>query len=54
LFFPVYWSACAWSYALTGGYGARNVLERRAGLAAGGYDELPLRPWAARLTRARR
>jgi hypothetical protein len=50
LFWPAYWLACAWSYALTGSYGPRNALERHAGLAAGGYDERPLRPALARLT----
>ncbi|GAB1694764.1 hypothetical protein [Krasilnikovia sp. M28-CT-15] len=49
LFWPAYWLSCGWSYALTGSYGARNPFERHAGLAAGGYRELPLRPWAARL-----
>ena len=48
LFFPAYWLACGWSYLLTRSYGARNVFERRAGLHAGGYRELPLRPWAAK------
>ncbi|MFB9239831.1 hypothetical protein ACFFWC_30630 [Plantactinospora siamensis] len=52
LFWPVYWAACGWSYALTGDYGARNVLERRAGLTAGGYRDVPLRPWAARVGRS--
>ena len=51
LFFPAYWLACGWSYALTRSYGSRNWFERRAGLAAGRYREAPLRPWAARLTR---
>ncbi|MCW6004935.1 hypothetical protein K1W54_10115 [Micromonospora sp. CPCC 205371] len=52
---PVFWLAYAaasgWSYLLTGAYGSRNFFERHAGLAAGGYRELPLRPWAARFTR---
>ena len=51
LFWPAYWLSCGWSYALTGSYGARNAFERHAGLAAGGYPERPLRPWAARFTR---
>ncbi|MFB9545567.1 hypothetical protein [Micromonospora sagamiensis] len=57
LFWPAYWLACAWSYASTGSYGCGNVFERRAGLAAGGYPEPTLRPWAAALrtsTAARR
>ncbi|MBO4210050.1 hypothetical protein [Micromonospora echinofusca] len=50
LFWPAYWLACAWSYALTGSYGCRNVFECRAGLAAGGYPvDAPLRPWLARV-----
>ena len=50
LFWPAYWLACGWSYAATGSWGARNVFEQRAGLAAGGYPtNLPLRPWLARL-----
>ncbi|WP_305787557.1 hypothetical protein [Symbioplanes lichenis] len=44
VFWPAYWAACGWSWALTGSYGARNTFERRAGLAPGGYRELPLRP----------
>lgn len=43
LFWPAYWAACGWSYALTGSYGARNAFERHAGLADGGYAEKPLR-----------
>ncbi|MEV7227658.1 hypothetical protein AB0M79_11645 [Polymorphospora sp. NPDC051019] len=49
LFLPAYLLACGWSYTLTGSYGCRNVFERRAGLSAGGYRELPLRPWAVRV-----
>ncbi len=52
LFWPAYWLSCGWSYALTGSYGARNAFERHAGLATGGYRELPLRPWVARFTRS--
>lgn len=51
LFWPAYWLSCGWSYALTGSYGSRNPFERRAGLHAGGYPELPVRAWAARFTR---
>jgi hypothetical protein len=53
LFWPAYWIACGYSYTLTGSWGAHNAFERRAGLAAGGYAEKPLRPWAARLFRTR-
>jgi hypothetical protein len=52
LFWPAYWLSCGWSYALTGSYGARNAFERHAGLATGGYREVPLRPWVARFTRS--
>jgi hypothetical protein len=53
---PAYLIAAAWSWALTGDFGARNVFERRAGLADGGYSERPVRPalarWQARLATA--
>ena len=50
LFWPAYWAACGYSYATTGSWGARNFLEKHAGLRAGGYPtDLPLRPWARRL-----
>jgi hypothetical protein len=54
---PLYLAAAGVSWALTGGFGARNVFERRAGLAEGGYADTPLRPAVRRLTggqRARR
>ena len=41
---PLYLVAAAVSWALTGDFGARNVFERRAGLADGGYGDQPLRP----------
>jgi hypothetical protein len=41
---PLYLAAAAMSWALTGDFGARNVFERRAGLADGGYTDKPLRP----------
>ena len=40
---PLYLAAAAVSWALTGDFGARNVFERRAGLADGGYTDKPLR-----------
>jgi hypothetical protein len=46
LFLPAYALASGWSWLATGGYGARNVFERHAGLTAGGYADRPLRPWA--------
>jgi hypothetical protein len=47
---PAYALAAAWSWALTGDPGCRNVFERRAGLADGGYAERPLRAALARFT----
>jgi hypothetical protein len=44
LMVPLYLAAAAMSWALTGDFGARNVFERRAGLADGGYADQPLRP----------
>jgi hypothetical protein len=41
---PLYGIAAAVSWALTGDFGSRNVFERRAGLADGGYAEEDLRP----------
>lgn len=52
LFWPAYWAMCGYSYVLTGSYGVRNTFERRAGLVAGGYRDLPLRPWVVRLVAA--
>jgi hypothetical protein len=50
LFWPAYWVACGYSYAMTGSYGCRNFFEKHAGLAAGGYrEDLPLRPWVMRM-----
>jgi hypothetical protein len=54
LFLPAYALASGWSWLTTGGYGSRNFFERHAGLAAGGYRELPPRPWVARIGRIRR
>jgi hypothetical protein len=41
---PLYLAAAVVSWALTGDTGSRNVFERRAGLADGGYTDKPLRP----------
>jgi hypothetical protein len=41
---PMYLAAAGASWVLTGDFGARNVFERRAGLADGGYTDRPLRP----------
>ena len=48
---PLYFLAAGVSWGLTGDFGARNVFERRAGLADGGYTDKPLRPWLARFAR---
>ena len=41
---PLYLAAAGVSWVLTGDFGARNVFERQAGLADGGYTDKPLRP----------
>jgi hypothetical protein len=48
---PMYLAAAAASWALTGDFGARNVFERQAGLADGGYTGKPLRPVLRRAAR---
>jgi len=47
---PLYFAAAGWSWVRTGDYASRNVFERKAGLADGGYTEHPLR----RVQRAQR
>lgn len=47
---PLYFLAAGWSWIRTGDPASRNVFERRAGLADGGYTERPLR----RIQRAQR
>ncbi len=47
---PLYLAAAGVSWALTGDFGARNVFERLAGLADGGYADTPLRPALRRVT----
>ncbi len=47
---PLYLVAAGVSWALTGDFGSRNVFERRAGLADGGYTDKPLRPSLGRLS----
>jgi hypothetical protein len=44
LMLPWYGGAALLSWALTGDFGARNVFERWAGLADGGYSAKGLRP----------
>ena len=46
---PLYLAAAGVSWALTGDFGARNVFERRAGLADGGYTDKPMRPALRRI-----
>jgi hypothetical protein len=49
LLMPVaYVTAAGWSWVRTGDFASRNVFERRAGLADGGYRELPSRPLSVR------
>jgi hypothetical protein len=48
---PLYLLAAAWSWLITGDFGARNVFERRAGLADGGYRAKPARRAIRRLRR---
>lgn len=50
-FIPLYVLAMAWSVLRTGTLGARNVFERDAGLAAGGYLDAPVVPLRPRLRR---
>jgi len=40
---PLYGCAALVSWTLTGDFGSRNVFERQAGLADGGYSRKPLR-----------
>jgi len=49
LMVPLYLMAAAASWLLTGDTGAKNVFERRAGLADGGYTDKPLRPFVPRV-----
>jgi hypothetical protein len=50
LMLPLYFLAAGVSWGLTGDFGCRNVFERQAGLADGGYTDKPLRPALARIT----
>jgi hypothetical protein len=45
LFMPLYVSAMGWSWVRTGDRAAHNLFERSAGLADGGYQDVPIRPW---------
>lgn len=44
MFIPLYLSAMGWSWIRTGDKAARNVFERTAGLADGGYADVRIRP----------
>jgi len=50
---PLYFLAAGLSWLLTGDFSSRNIFERRAGLADGGYAERPLRPALRRRPRRR-
>ena len=50
---PLYLAAAGGSWVLTGDFGARNVFERQAGLADGGYADRPLRAGIRRLSACR-
>lgn len=51
-FLVPYTIAMGWSMLRTGDRAARNVFERHAGLAAGGYPDLPIIPLAVQARRA--
>ena len=50
-FFLPYTAAMGWSMLRTGDRAARNLFERHAGLADGGYPDLPIIPLAAQARR---
>jgi hypothetical protein len=43
-FWPLYAATVGWSLARTGDRAARSAFERQAGLADGGYQDVPVRP----------
>ncbi len=51
-FYPVYVVMMGWSVLRTGNRAARNAFERHAGLAAGGYPDLPVIPLSVQARRA--
>jgi hypothetical protein len=53
-FYPVYVVMMGWSVLRTGNRAARNAFERHAGLAAGGYPDLPVIPASVQTRRATR
>ncbi|MGV8849405.1 MAG: hypothetical protein ACOH16_07650 [Propionibacteriaceae bacterium] len=46
MFMPLYVTAMGWSWIRTGDRAARNVFERSAGLADGGYRDVRIRSWS--------
>lgn len=46
MFLPLYATAMGWSWIRTGDRAARNVFERSAGLADGGYTDVRIRSWS--------
>ena len=48
MFLPLYGLAAGWSWLRCGDWWSRNVFEQRAGLAAGGYTENPVRRFGKR------
>ncbi|MFC6707564.1 hypothetical protein [Flexivirga alba] len=48
-FIPLYVGALAWSWVRTGDFVSRNIFERNAGLAMGGYHERSVRTFGAAL-----
>jgi hypothetical protein len=53
-FLPLYVASMGWSWLRTGDRAARSVFERRAGLAEGGYRDVPVRPVGQALAEATR
>jgi hypothetical protein len=51
-FLPAYTGCMLWSLVRTGDRAAANAFERRAGLALGGYREVPVRPLTPALRQA--
>lgn len=53
-FLPIYVAAQGWSWLRTGHIGSANFFEVQAGLATGGYPDLPKRPLRAGFASFRR
>lgn len=51
-FLPLYAASMGWSWVRTGDRAARSFFERQAGLADGGYAEVPPRPLGPELAQA--